>query len=324
MRPLGLLMAVLVLAGCDRMQAPQAPSPQPAPPPPAASGYLTGRVVATVTGEPLGGITVGLGSQHVETPASGSFVFDLSAAGASSRLSLSAPGIIPRSVPVALGVPTQLTVDAIVDGNGFNLDYYRRLVRGTLDRPALPLRRWTRAPRIYLRTIDEQGLPVDEAHLRQVEAALLDDPAAWTGGRFGIAEMVRGTASRIGDPEWITVRWANPSVDSICGSAQVGYPGGWIELHHLNPRCHCDGGLVSQGTVRHEFGHAMGFFHTDEPGDVLSTKRSGAEWCYGRPSALERFHAAIAYSRPVGNVDPDWDPGSAVQTFEPRPIVVVD
>lgn len=325
MRPLVVVIAALALAGCDGATAPPASPVQPTPPP-AARGSLTGQVVATVTGEPLGGVTVELGTARVVTPASGSFAFDVQQAGTAARLSLTSPDIVPRSLAVSLTDTRELIVDAIVDGNGFNLDYYRRLARGTLDRPdsPQPLQRWTRAPRVYIRTIDEKGLPVDEANLRQVEAALQDDAAAWTGGRFGIAAIARGTATREGDPEWITVKWPNPIVDSICGRAQVGYPGGWIELYHLNPRCHCEDGLVSQGTVRHELGHAMGFFHTDEPGDVLSTTRTRQEWCYGHPSALERFHAAVAYSRPVGNLDPDTDPSTTVHAVRPRPIVIVD
>jgi hypothetical protein len=42
--------------------------------------------------------------------------------------------------------------------------------------------------------------------------------------------------------------------------------------------------------------------------------------CDAVPSARERYHAAIAYSRPLGNADPDIDPAGAVN-FTPRPIV---
>jgi hypothetical protein len=40
------------------------------------------------------------------------------------------------------------------------------------------------------------------------------------------------------------------------------------------------------------------------------------------PSSRERLHAAIAYSRPVGNVDPDTDPLTVVSLQSLQPVVV--
>jgi hypothetical protein len=56
-------------------------------------------------------------------------------------------------------------------------------------------------------------------------------------------------------------------------------------------------------------GHALGFFHTDRSEDLMfNTIRT----CEGAASKRERLQAAIAYSRPIGNVDPDDDPETTV------------
>lgn len=85
--------------------------------------------------------------------------------------------------------------------------------------------------------------------------------------------------------------------------------GGWIELNYLNPRCACRNSRMGSATVRHEVGHALGFYHTDRTQDLMfNTLRT----CEGAASRNERLHAAIAYSRSIGNVDPDNDPDSTV------------
>lgn len=72
--------------------------------------------------------------------------------------------------------------------------------------------------------------------------------------------------------------------------------------------------------VRHELGHAFGFWHTGTPTDLMYF---GA-WsdCTKKASAQERFHAGIAYGRPAGNADPDTDPAIFHLSSEPAPVVV--
>ena len=136
----------------------------------------------------------------------------------------------------------------------------------------------------------------------------------WTAGQLSVASVERGTGTKVGVPGWITVRFAPPTINAkICGQAQVGVSGGAIDLYSNTPgiECRCAGlSDIRPLTVRHELGHALGFFHTDSASDVMAG--FGVAGCDALPSARERYHAAIAYRRPVGNMEPDADPTSAI------------
>ena len=58
-------------------------------------------------------------------------------------------------------------MSAISLSGGFDLNFYRQLVRNTDDAPDKlePLRRWTRTRSIYLKTVDEAGELIDGATL---------------------------------------------------------------------------------------------------------------------------------------------------------------
>ena len=73
----------------------------------------------------------------------------------------------------------------------------------------------------------------------------------------------------------------------------------------------------------HEVGHAMGFFHVADKNSLMYPFDSGG--CRaGVLSAAESFHAAIAYSRPRQNSDPDKDPSSAKMIAPGRPGPIVE
>jgi hypothetical protein len=327
MRALAAGAALLLIFGCSSAKSSNPVEPtDPSVPVAPVPTVFEGRAVATVTGEPISGASVSLGTLKTESDRNGAFRFQWQDNVTLSRLELTSPRIVPRSLVVSVASSRKFTVDAIPLDHGFDLDYYRRLVRQGLERPGslAPLRRWTRAPRVYLKTVDEAGLPIDTETLRQTEVALVADAAAWTGGRFGIEEVVRGGDTREGVAGWITIKWPNPVVPGICAQAQVAVEGGWIELNYLNPPCACEGTRIGRGTVRHELGHAMGFYHTDEPGDLLHSTLDRTMRCEGHASSRERYHAAIAYGRPVGNTDPDNDPGITVYSSPTLPVVVVD
>jgi hypothetical protein len=325
-RRLSAALLIVLAAACGSSSPPptapspvtQAPVTPPPPPPPV---ILTGRVVASITGEALGGLSVLLADKTTTTDADGRFRYELPPGGTYPRLTIGGPNIIQRSMSLTLLESRDLTVDVISLSSGFDLDYYRRLVRDDYDSPGLlrSLRRWTQAPRLYLKTIDEAGAPVDADTLEHVAAAFEDDAAAWTGGRFGLAGIDRGTETREGVSGWITVKWPIDGDETLCGRAQVAADGGWIELYSRNRDCACVGSRISPGVARHELGHALGFYHTGERDDVMYPFAQ----CDVHPSARERLHAAIAYSRPFGNMDLDDDPFSLFQRLKAgAPIVV--
>jgi hypothetical protein len=186
----------------------------------------------------------------------------------------------------------------------FDLAFYRQFVHNALDGPIQPLRRHREAPRIYLRTVDDAGAPMDALTLNQTAAALESTAGSLTG-IFGLAGLERGTESRQGQPGWITVRWSSvPEMinerTSVCGRGYVG--GDSLTLYPKSPWCRCPGGpAVVLSTVKHELGHVLGFWHTDAREDLMYRSYSA---CDQNPSAREKYHAAIAYQRPIGSAAP--------------------
>jgi hypothetical protein len=206
------------------------------------------------------------------------------------------PPVVVTPPPVA-PVPTFPPHDS-----RFDLAFYRMFVHDAYDRrgDTAPLLRQTQAPRIYLRTIDDAGAPMDALTLNQTAAAL-ESTAGLLTGVFGLAGLERGTETRQGQPGWITVRWsAEPSPERFCGWAIYG--GDLIILYPRSPNCRCAGGpAVRLKTVKHELGHALGFRHTDSPNDLMF---AGGNACDLHPSAREQYHAALAYTQPIGSLAP--------------------
>ena len=278
--------------------------------------------MATNGGHPLGGVTADIDGRTTLSDDNGAFRFEwqrvASQLAVAGQLTLTSERNVPRTLTLNVNLSRDVVVDAIALDGGFDLEYYRRFVRNGFEEPGTlqPLRRWTSAPMIYLKTVDEAGEPIDPITLDTVSAALSSSAEAWTGGRFGLAGIERGTETRVGVTGWITVRWPNPAPDANCGRAQVGVDGGWIELHHLTRNCGCRGSRMRPCTAKHELGHAMGYWHTGHAGDVMVG--GPVSVCDSQASDRERLHAAIAYSRPRGNVDPDTDLGQLfVRSLQP-------
>lgn len=198
--------------------------------------------------------------------------------------------------PVVVAPPPVAATNPLLSDPRFNAGFYRMFVSNTLHR-------WTQAPRVYLRTVDDGGNAVSAALLDQTAAALINTTGQWTGGAFGLAGMERGTGARQGEAGWITVGW---NTSGVCGGSTMTRTGPshpqeilsvTIMMNHARPECTC-GPLVA----KHELGHAIGYDHTDSNGDLMVATFQGV--CDKPLSAREAFHAQVAYSMPPGSAAP--------------------
>ena len=293
-----LLPALLAITLVACGGSPTAPTPTVTPPPPIVTPVtLSGRVTAVNGGQGLAGLQATLGAQTLQTGADGGFLVSALPTGPIS-LSLTGSSIVPRTLQVAMQASRTLAVDAIALDGQFDLTYYRALVR---DNASQPLRRWTTNPNLYLQT------GADARTLTMVEQVARTSIAEWSDGKLTVATVERGSGSRQGQAGWLTVLFSQEV--GHCGQADVAFSGGTVTFYPNTPNCGCGSYQVRPTAVRHEFGHAMGFYHTDNAAEVMHPI---ANQCDTIITHRERYHAAIAYGRPVGNQDPDTDPTGVV------------
>jgi hypothetical protein len=293
------------------------PPPQTTPPPtPVNTWSAAGQVVATGTTQPVGGATLTPGWSLAAVTADAQGNYELGAVANPPTtpypVSVSGSGFLTHDVWItwARGPRTGVNLDVIRNAPPFSMEFYQQLVRDAYDKSeGYPWRtlRWTTAPSFYVQTVDQNGRSIEPEVLAVTLDALRRAVPLWTANTSNAAVIETGTETREAPAGWINVLFRRDSRSDRCGQAYVGRNPGEITL--WDDRCACGSVKVPGEVTMHEVGHAMGFFHVSDRKNLMYPQAQ-----LGCPagilSAAEAYHAAIAYSRPRGNNDPDRDPSS--------------
>ena len=308
---------------------PSVPTTPTTPPTPVNTWSASGQIVALGTTQGIGGATLtpGWPLAAVSADEQGKYTIGDVANPPSTPypVTLSAGGMISHDVWItwARGARTGVNLDMIRNAAPFNMEFYRQFARDTFDSDQgapFPLLRWTTAPSFYVRTVDQNGRAIEPEVLAVTLDALTRGVQGYTGGRYSPAAIETGTDARPQAAGWINVDIRrDPNDRQVCGRAFVGANPGLITLN--DDVCSCGSNKIPGAVTMHEVGHAMGFFHVSDRNSLMFPFASG-DCPAGALSPAEAFHAAVVYSRPRGNTEPDHDPSSGAALTAGHPLLV--
>jgi hypothetical protein len=194
-----------------------------------------------------------------------------------------------------------VTPNPLLSDPRYDAAFYKQFALNAFDSPGrlATLQRQTQAPVIYLTTVDNTGAAIDARTLDSTAAALINTTGLLTG-RFGLEGLERGTGATDTRANRITLQWDATTTETACARAAVG--GKLIVVYLRTANCSCPGVAIRPLIVKHELGHSLGFWHTDKLTDLMHN--GGHTTCDMEPSSREQFHAQVAYSMPLGSLEP--------------------
>ncbi len=299
------------------------------------AGNLAGKVVGSIYGKALVGVTVSVGSHSAVTKTDGTFRLDGVGEGNLSVI-ISGDKVYRRTKAVNTAQGRSVGIDAIENGSNFNLRFYRELARGNHPQEGdlFQTHRWTSAtpPTFYINTNAVSTLDgkIDQKTIDTVARVLKEIVPVYTGGVYskvnvqtanfpnkmsfsdipanGFVISFDDTLREEGaygltftDPDF-----TSPFTNSISKTALFILDSEKF-YKYGNPA-----NISFEEIIAHESGHGFGFRHTSEPnaGGLPSVMVKTGEYG-GTFSIYDELHMAIMYSRPAGNTDIDNDPDSA-------------
>ncbi|MBD3307111.1 hypothetical protein GF339_11855 [candidate division KSB3 bacterium] len=324
-----ILMLMLIVPGCsdeggdDSPTNPDGVGGLPADPGP---GNLAGKVIGTISGQPLSNVIVSVGTQSAATGSDGTFRLDNVGEGILAVF-LSGNTIYSRTVAVSTADGRSVPLDAIEMNSNFHLGFYRELARGNHPQEGdlYPTHRWVTNPTFFINTNSSAALDgvIDQDTINTVRNVLNEVVPIFTGG---FHSSVRIETRNFATLESFANVPANSFIISFDDSlVDIGAYGiTFTEPDFISPATSTinktvlflldndrfyknptDQNLITfEEIIAHEAGHGHGFRHTSLlPSVMVKVGEFGGVY-----STFDRLHMAIMYARPGGNTDIDNDP----------------
>jgi hypothetical protein len=300
----------MLIASCGGDKSPTSPASSSSSG--AVDWTLSGTIVSNSGGLPVPGATIRVtGGPTVTTNSSGQFSFGgAGTLAAGVRITISATGYIERGTSVQTGATRGgIVIDLIRDAAPFSLTFYQELARSSLDGGPFTTRRWQQDPSFYVQTIDENGAPVPQWMVDAAVLVIPDIVPDATANHYRAVQTEIGPSTSSPSPGQILVKFPAAAFGAAGRASGIGVNPCTVQIWQGDVP-----GAVPQ-VIGHEISHCLGLGHITVTGvppnaEGLMGKFGPGSWKLARLTDAEKFHAAILYSRPVGNAHPDIDPNA--------------